>query len=247
MSGRIIREGDQGGRMTILGKVKVGKKSEKGFPTSLDYFIATGKYAGLFDKVYGDRPDRLEICFHSDDIGQVCNEEYECRDREGKRVAYGDGESFHLYDAGKKEYIIVRKEDLPKGLGTWSTTLTLRFILLRVNTVFGLWQFTTKGEKSSIPAIRDTFDAVKQQAGTVLHVPFDLIVEKVSSQKPGEKRTFPVVSLIANIGSQELQLLGEYIEKGGQLKGIVSQGQIEQLAADSGMKLLGGGDDIEIV
>ena len=52
MKGRIRREVAVSPLPPRLGKIKCGKRSEKGFPQSVDYFIATGKYAPLFDAVY---------------------------------------------------------------------------------------------------------------------------------------------------------------------------------------------------
>ena len=49
MAGRIIRA-QENNRLPwpIIGKIKCGIKSDKGFPMSVDYFVPTGKYEALF-------------------------------------------------------------------------------------------------------------------------------------------------------------------------------------------------------
>ena len=85
-------------RLPIVGKIKVGKKSESGVPMSLDHFIATGDYQKQFSDIYGDKPTKIKVVFISDDLEQVCNEFYECRDKQGRLTGKGDGEKYYLYD-----------------------------------------------------------------------------------------------------------------------------------------------------
>lgn len=238
MNGRIVRsEPDSGPQMPILGKVKIGEKrmSAKGkeYPNSLDYFRFDGKFGRLAEQAYGEKPDRLAVAFLSDDVGQVCNERFECRDDKGRLVARGDGVTTEIYDPSSGNYLPhtdVPREKL-KALGTWTTVLTLRFVLLKVRTVMGVWEFSTRGKASSIPKIRGIFDYVMAQVGSVTPVPFDLIVQKVQSQKPGETRVFPVVDLIPNIGTEEMQSLAEYASQGGRIRGVLTAEKIHALAA----------------
>ena len=69
----------------VIGHIRCGKKSDRGLPMSTDYFLADGKYASLFHKAYGEKPDVIQIVFPSDDAELVCKEEYEFRDTQGKR------------------------------------------------------------------------------------------------------------------------------------------------------------------
>ena len=87
MSGR-IKNNDRQERLLypIIGHIRCGKKSDRGFPMSTDYWLADGKYASLFDKAYGDKPDTIQIVFPSDNPELVCREEYEFRDAQGKLV-----------------------------------------------------------------------------------------------------------------------------------------------------------------
>ena len=147
--------------------------------------------------------------FYSDDATKVCNEQYEYRDNAGALVAYGDGETFNVYD-GKvykpysiKDYPdimnqISAKNPTKRGNDNWDIVLTMRFIIPAVNGVVGAWGFTTKGKASSIRNIRDSFDSVQMMRGTVVTSVFDLSVQFHKSNKPNDSSRYPVLSLVAN-------------------------------------------------
>ena len=71
MKGRInINRQTPGIQRVVLprvGFIKVGYKEKaangKEYPKSVDYFISTGKYAGLFTKAYGEKPQTIQIIF----------------------------------------------------------------------------------------------------------------------------------------------------------------------------------------
>ena len=94
MKGRIMRNGTINRlSLPIIGKIKIGIKDDRGLPKSIDYFVSTGKYAGLFTKAYGEKPKTIQIVFSEDDPTKVCNERYEYRDDEGRLLAYGERET----------------------------------------------------------------------------------------------------------------------------------------------------------
>jgi hypothetical protein len=204
--------------LPLVGHVKVGKLTEKGYPTSVDYFIPSGKYAALFTRAYGERPDTIQVVFTEDDAEKVCRELYEYRDDHGSLVAYGDGREFRVWD-GRSEYVALTVDDYPdlmtsverrypvKKSHGWTVTLTVTFIIPLVRAVAGVWRFTTKGVASSIPTIRDTFDAVKEQRGFVRGIIFDLSVRMAKSQKPGSASRFPVVQLVPNESEENVRLV----------------------------------------
>lgn len=213
MKGRIIKR-EETGRLPFprIGFIKIGYKDEKGFPKSVNYFIPQGKYASLFTKVYGDKPDTIQIVFVSDDPAQVCNERYEYRDDDGRLLASGDGDTFQVWDG--KQYQQLTVKDYPNLMTSierrypnnqyqrtgegWSIILTLNFIIPCVQGIAGVWQFSTKGTASTIPQIRDVFDAMLQAKGYVRGIIFDLNVQFAKSQKPGDKSRYPVVTMIPN-------------------------------------------------
>lgn len=223
MNGRIKRNEAQQSKLVLprIGKIKVGMKSEKGFPTSVDYFIATGKYEGLFRQAYGERPQSIQIVFPSDDATQVCAEQYEYRDDAGKLIARGDGEMFVVWDGkGYRAFSTAQYPDLmdkiqarhPNKAYTrtgdgWKVKLTLNFIVPLVRGVAGLWTFETFGTLSTIPNIRDAFDTMLEQRGFVRGIVFDLNVKFAISQKPHDNSRYPVVSLVANESEDNLRLI----------------------------------------
>jgi hypothetical protein len=96
-----------------------------------------------------------------------------------------------------------------------------------------MWQLQTGGDKTSINAIRNTFDEIKELAGTVVNIPFDLSVKKVTSNKPDAKSVYPVVTLIPNISQENIEILRQFLETGLDVKrqGILSQEKLLSLGA----------------
>lgn len=215
MGGRIYRPEASGVALLELpeiGRLHVGMKSDKGYPMSIDWFRATGKYAALFAKALGEKPSTIQIVFPSDDAGKVCNERYEYRDDKGALVARGDGQVFEIWDGRRyAPYSVEQYPDIVSqitaknptkrtkgGEDNWDVVLTLRFVVPAVRGVVGVWQFSTKGKASSVRNIRDSFDAVQRMRGTVTGTVFDLSVQFAKSNKPNTNSRYPVVSLVAN-------------------------------------------------
>lgn len=224
MKGRIITsERPQGLGLPIIGKIKVGLKDNRGLPKSTDYFVPSGKYAALFRKAYGEKPQTLQIVFHSDEAEAVCREEYQYRDDAGKLIAYGDGAVFMVWNG--KEYARLTTEEYPnlmrgvaskypnratkKGGDGWVVTLTVTFMLPAVRGVAGLWQFTTKGAASSIPNIRDAFDTMLEKRGFCRGIIWDMNVTFATTQKPNDTSRFPVVSIVPNESEENVKLIRE--------------------------------------
>lgn len=218
MDGRIIRPEQGSGVLEFpeIGRLHIGMKqigqNGREYPTSIDWFRPTGKYAGLFTQALGEKPQTITIIFPSDDAAQVCNERYEYRDDKGALVARGDGTKFEIWD-GKRyaPYSVERipdlmqqvtarnpKKTLREDYDGWDIVLTMRFIVPAVRGVVGVWQFSTKGRASSIKNIRNSFDGVQMMRGTVCQTAFDLSVQFAKSNKPGSNSRYPVVSLVAN-------------------------------------------------
>lgn len=60
--GRIVRPEAEKSRLILprVGQIKIGMKNANGYPQSVDYFIPTGKYAGLFTQAYGENPKQFK-------------------------------------------------------------------------------------------------------------------------------------------------------------------------------------------
>ena len=218
MAGRIITNKEEHRlAFPIVGRIKCGMKSDRGFPMSVDYFIPSGNYAPLFTQAYGEKPSTIQIVFPSDDAELVCREEYVLRNEQGKLIATGDGETFKTWSEKAKKYIIVTTTEQPDIMAMlekhyeqeWKITLTLVFILPLVRGIMGCWQFQTKGSASTIPQVRDAFDAMLETNGKAAGVIFDLSVKMHVSQKPNEKSRYPVVTLVPNESLENLQKVHE--------------------------------------
>lgn len=210
--GRIKRPEGQTFKLPRVGMIKTGFKNHKGLPQSTDYFLATGKYKSLFEAAYPGKPQTIQIVFWDDDVESMCEERYEYRDKDGRLYAKGDGETFEVWNGSEYDkYHISDHPDIMDRIDKkvshkgWAVILTIRFILPLVKDIAGYWQFSTKGEASSIPAIRDTFDAMLNARGSVRGVIFDLNVTFAKSQKPGVNSRYPVVTLVPNQSEANIQ------------------------------------------
>jgi hypothetical protein len=245
MKGRLATAPQSSAGFPILGTIRVGIRVESGsreYPSSLDYFICNDKYGQYFHEAYGEKPNTIEIAFASDDPQVSCNHRLEFRDNKGKLFATGDGREFRVWTGN--EYETLTTDDYPdlmesiaektESMKGWEDVLTLQFLLLRVRSVGGLWRFVTRAKASTIPNIVSTFDNFKASVGTVTKTPFDLVVKKVTSQKPGSKSRYPVVELVPNIGAAHQQKLAELLDAGfnvSEYRGLLSEGAIEDLSS----------------
>lgn len=222
MNGRIKQERENRLAFPKIGKISCGMKivnsNGREMPKSLDYFVANGKYKSLFDEAYGEKPSTIQIVFPSDDATLVCNEFYEFRDNAGKLVAQGDGESFKVWSDKTKSYTNLSTLDYPDLMDMvarkypkceWKVSLTLNFLIPKVRGVMGVWSFSTKGSASTIPQVRDTFDAMIEQNGHASGVIFDLSVKMHTSQKPNTASKYPVVSLVPNESESNIRMVKE--------------------------------------
>lgn len=216
MVGRIVRPERQGQSILELpevGRLHIGKKQAgqngKEYPVSVDYFIPSGKYAGMFAAALGDKPQTIQVIFPDDSPEKVCNERYTYRDNSGALVARGDGQVFEIWNG--KEYAkysiteypdiwdqIIKNNPTKRGADNWDVELTMRFIIPAIRGVVGVWSLTTKGAASSVKNLRDSFDSVQAMRGTVTTSVFDLSVHFHKSNKPGSNSRYPVLDLICN-------------------------------------------------
>jgi len=250
MKGRISKgEVQQGSTLPEIGRIKVGEKrllaSGKEIPTSLDYFRATGKFANQFTSLFGDKPTELHIAFVSNDINEVCNERYEAWDK-GKRLGYGDGEIFTVWNptAGAYESGLSKDDPKVKALGKlWSQMLTLRFVLLKMKGVLGYWTFETKAKETTIPSIVKAFDMVMERSGSIIGFPFSLVVEKVQSYTPGIAKNYPIVKLIPNFTEETIEQVRSYVEAGGALNRLTTSMITSGAILNAGVKQLAGASE----
>lgn len=229
MNGRIKRANPNERKLILprIGKIKIGKKAiskyGKEYPTSVDYFIPQGKYEKMFTAVYGEKPQTIQIVFPSDDADAVCAEYYEYRNDKGELIAKGDGETFNVWNG--RDYQTFNVTEYPdimqriaskhpnqavrEGRDGWKVRLTLNFLIPLVRGIAGLWTFETNGSASTIPQVRDTFDAMLAERGKCAGIIFDLNVKFATSQKPDNKSRYPVVTLVPNESEENVKKVTE--------------------------------------
>ncbi|MCL7987764.1 hypothetical protein M8998_07420 [Sphingobacterium sp. lm-10] len=244
MKGRISSRGvQQGSTLPEIGRIKVGEKSQRGLPTSLDYFRATGDFANRFHNLFGEKPTELHVAFVSNDLSEVCNEQFEAWEK-GKRWGYGNGETFTIWDATggadrKGGYIADVPKDDPrvKAIKGWARTLTLRFVLLEMKGILGYWTFSTKAKETTIPSIVKAFDMVMERSGSIIGFPFSLMVKKVQSYSPGMAKNYPIVQLVPNFTEETIEAVRAYVESGADLNrlttNMITSGSLLQLGSGS--------------
>ena len=208
-----------------IGKIKTGIKAKTAagveYPKAIDYFKPTGNFANQFTKLFGDKPQTLQVAFISDNLKEVCNEQFESWDK-GKRFGWGDGETFTVFDKDKYVNDVPATDPRVKAL-KWDRTLTLRFVLLKMTGVLGYWSWSTKAKEVSIPSITKSFDLVMDRAGSIIGFPFNFTIEMKKSYTPGEAKTYPVVSLIPSFNEENMEAVRNYIEAGGNLNRVTTK------------------------
>lgn len=215
MGGRIVRNEPDAAILELpeIGRLHIGKKQAgqngREYPVSVDYFIPSGKYAGMFTAALGERPQTIQVIFPDDNPAISCNERFIYRDDRGALVARGDGRIFEIWDGQKyapysiEQYPDIRKQIIEKnptkrGNDNWDVELTLRFIIPAIRGIVGVWSLTTKGAASSVKNLRESFDAIQTMRGTVTTSVFDLSVHFHKSNKPNQNSRYPVLELICN-------------------------------------------------
>ncbi len=245
MKGRISTGTVQQGRtLPEIGRIKVGMKTERGLPTSLDYFRASGDFANRFVSLFGDKPTELKVAFVSNNIEEVCNEQFEAWDK-GKRLGWGNGEVFTVWDPqggkdGKGCYEDGLAADDPKVKAIrklFARTLTLRFVLLEMKGILGYWTFQSKAKETTIPSIVQAFDMVMARSGSIVGFQFSLMVKKVQSYTPGMAKNYPIVQLVPNFTEETIEAVRAYVESGADLSrlttNMITSGSLLQLGGGS--------------
>jgi len=206
-----------------LGKLKIGIVNEgQKYPTTLDYFRATGKFSDRFHAAHGDKPQQVPVMFYHNDARFSSFHRFEVRDGQGRLTGYGNGLDYWVHHSiaatdkkmgafvkmqrdeqskiSESQKAIIKKAGGVNGLSSWKQVLTLKLICIKLPDIHGAWWFETQATKSTIPQILSTIDRVRHNTGTLARIPFRLVVEMHKSQSAGDASKYPVVSLIPDIG-----------------------------------------------
>ena len=102
---------------------------------------------------------------------------------------------------------VVSKSPRSPAKKGWEISLILRFIIPKIRGIAGYWQFSTKGDASTIPQVRNIFDTMLERRGSVQGMIFDLNVKFAKSNKPGITSKYPVVSLVPNHSEENIAMV----------------------------------------
>lgn len=200
-----------------IGRISIGElvATDKGGmrPAAIDYFRIRTNHKmvekSIYDE-YGQKPNVLPIFFNTSDFNNHCFEQLVLRDSAGKKFAYSDGETFFCWNKKTSSYVerhidndpeiaakilkLCRESSNKPAAVDWAHEMTLRFCIRNVGAL-GYWQFTSKGAKTTIPALRSVIDQCFQVFGFFEFLPFNMSVSIAQGNKPGENRKYPVVNI----------------------------------------------------
>lgn len=211
-------------KLPRIGNIRIGEKaiakSGKEYPKATDFFVCKSENKVIeqaFNSVYGEKPTRIDIVFTSEnDVEQ----QYEMRDTAGKLIAKGDGSEFTFYEKTQKDGEIDAKiygQDVIESMGgieeflkrsaakynsKWEKVLRLNFVVLGMSQYLGSFKFETKAETAN--GIIESLQVVEKMSGGISKVVFEMSVKMHTSQKSGESKKYPVVSLVAKATTERL-------------------------------------------
>ena len=212
-------------RIPRLGKIRLGIKvpgSKSDYPKAVDYFVLPEEIKA----VYGEKPKKLNIAFHSDDIEEVFPQYYKRYGKSTGLVCKGDGEIANCMNAEIKEFEEIEclgtecdyyKNNQCKRIGN------LHFMVLGVNR-FGVYQLDTSSI-NTILNINGGIEYAKRLTGGRLNlVPFILEVIPQEVSPDGKKKTVWVLRLEADL----TKMMGALTDKPGQIFNLTPVKAIEE-------------------
>ena len=188
------------GRIPRLGKIRLGIKEEgtkSDYPKAVDHFVCPIEVRA----VYGDKPKRLEIAFHSDELEEVFPQYYKRYGKSTGLVCKGDGEIANCINTETGEFEEV--ECLGRNCEYWKdnkckTIGNLYFMVRGVNR-FGVYQLDTSSYNSILNINGGIEYAKKLTRGRLATLPFILEVVPQEVNPGGKKKTVYVLHLEADV------------------------------------------------
>lgn len=166
-------------RDKIIGNVKIGKKSAKGYPQKLPYFnveedkTTSSEVAEIFKKLYPDKPTKLKIRFTSEEpfnfkFKRYANDKVVCIGDDSKAITIGKDAK------GNNTQITVEcnKECAQRVNKSCKLVGSLKFVIEGIN-AGGLWKISTGGGLSLSNIATEIIES-KKAGLSIVDVPFEL-------------------------------------------------------------------------
>jgi gas vesicle protein len=195
-----IKDFEGRARIPRIGKIRLGEKvkgAKSEYPKAVDYFVCPPEVKA----VYGEKPKKLNITFHSDSIDEIFPQYYKRYGKSTGLVCRGDGEMAVVINPETKEFEEIEchgrdcqywKNDQCKTIGN------LYFIVIGVNR-FGVYQLDTSSYNSILNINGGLKYAKELTRGKLAMIPFILEIIPQEVNPEGKKKTVYVLRLEANI------------------------------------------------
>jgi len=188
------------GRIPRLGKVRLGiKKKGSGapYPAAVDYFVCPPEVQA----VYGPKPKKLNIAFHSDEVEEVFPQYYKRYGKSTGLACKGDGEAALAVNPETGEFAEI--ECTGRDCGYYQKNAckqigNLYFMVRGVNR-FGVYQLDTSSYNSILNVNGGIEYAKKLTRGRLALMPFILEVVSQEVAPQGAKKTVYVLRLEADM------------------------------------------------
>lgn len=207
-------------RFSRGGKIRLGEKRKtkdgKEYPAKLDYMLFDPTDETLLPKLhqqFGDKPDKLLVCFPSEDIEVVFPQWYKCYGASGL-LCKGDGITANrVADGGALvececptpehcEYAISKGKQGKPGC---KQLASLQFFIVDFDNMF-VWQIDTTSFHS-IVNVNSALDIMKRTLGRISFIPVTLILKPQQIQPDGKKQIAYVLDVVIPCGLRDIGAL----------------------------------------
>jgi len=210
-------------RFSRGGKIRLGEKRkvEKNgkiieFPAKLDYMLfdpQDEKLLPKLHKLYGDKPDKLLVCFPSENLEEVFPQYYKCYGTSGL-LCKGDGVTANRTAEGgalvececaTPEHCEYAQERGKGGKPGCKQLASLQFFLVDFDNMF-VWQIDTTSYHS-IVNVNSALDIMRRALGRISFIPVTLILKPQQIQPDGKKQVAYVLDIVIPCGLRDIGAL----------------------------------------
>lgn len=211
-----VRRFSRGGKIR-LGEKRTSNKNgrEVEYPAKLDHFLFDPDDESLipeFNRIYGDKPKQLKICFPSDDLETVFPQHYKCYGSSGllckgdgeMATRFGQGEDESVSCPGPSECAFATAHGVSGKTGC-KQVASLQFFLPDLP-VMQTFQIDTTSYNSIIK-LNSAINLLQTlKSGRISFIPVDLVLREQEATNPesGKKITIYVMDIVIPVGLRQI-------------------------------------------